>query len=52
MATLYPLPCLVMAETTIRIAHFIAPARCFTIDPVRQRDRSSRIAQIIPQDFD
>ena len=52
LLTFYPLPRLVMAETKIRISHFIAPPRCFTTDPIRQRDRSSGIAQIIPQDFD
>jgi len=41
-----------MAQTKSWITHFITPPRCFTINPVRQRDRSSRIAEIIPQEFD
>jgi hypothetical protein len=30
----------------------MTPPRRLTINPVRQRDRSRRIAEIIPQEFD
>jgi len=52
IATFYPSPRFVMFQTHHRITHFIAPPCCFTINPVRQGDRSRRIAQVIPQKFD
>jgi len=41
-----------MAQAKSRITQFVTPPRRLTINPVRQRDGSSRIAEIIPQEFD